>query len=648
MNYPLWDLPASGLLIAIVAILHVFVSHFAVGGGLFLVLTEIKARRENDPELLDYLRRHSRFFILLTLVFGAITGVGIWFTIALVHPAATSTLINAFVWGWAIEWTFFLTEIAAAIVYYYGWDKLTPKQHLTVGWIYFGAAWLSLVVINGILTFMLTPGTWVGNREFWAGFFNPTYWPALFVRTFGAIGIAGIYALFTAAWLASPELKRKLSRYAAIGWVLPMAIGLPLSLIWYFAAASGAGVPVGEIFGVASSSPAAIVSAIFNTAATKGYPVAQLALRVAAGSITLMVLMTFALFFFRRERFGRVATGILMIAGLLSIGGAEWVREDLRKPWVIGSYMFVNGIRMPAPAGSTAAMRTAHDPIGVSEVMERGVLAQALWTKLPPTVVNNAEWEREDEVAAGREVYRLLCSNCHTSDGYLAIRPLLTGRSSGAIEGMLDRLAVPHAQAVENATWTTPGVQLVTWRERRMPPFTGSDRERRALAVYLATLGGGKIDAPLLDAAAGESLFESSCAACHSAESDWPIASRIANRSEDELHAILGELPQRNEMMPPFEGTEAERHELARYLATLAGGKSSTSGEEIFEDSCAMCHSSDAEWPIETRIAGWTEAQLYGALAELPQRNETMPPFEGSDEERRALALYLHGLTTGR
>jgi len=123
MNYPVWDIPAGGLLIATIAILHVFVSHFAVGGGLFLVLVERRARRDGDDALLGYVRQHSRFFILLTLVFGAITGVGIWFTIGLVNPAATSSLINTFVWGWAIEWTFFVTEIAAAMVYYYGWDR---------------------------------------------------------------------------------------------------------------------------------------------------------------------------------------------------------------------------------------------------------------------------------------------------------------------------------------------------------------------------------------------------------------------------------------------------------------------------------------------------------------------------------------------
>jgi hypothetical protein len=47
MNYPVWELQAAGggLLIALVAVIHVYIAHFAVGGGLLLVLTEIKARR---------------------------------------------------------------------------------------------------------------------------------------------------------------------------------------------------------------------------------------------------------------------------------------------------------------------------------------------------------------------------------------------------------------------------------------------------------------------------------------------------------------------------------------------------------------------------------------------------------------------------
>jgi len=55
-NYPVWDVAfGAGLLIALVAILHVFVSHFAAGGGLFLVLTERRARRKSDAAMLGWL-----------------------------------------------------------------------------------------------------------------------------------------------------------------------------------------------------------------------------------------------------------------------------------------------------------------------------------------------------------------------------------------------------------------------------------------------------------------------------------------------------------------------------------------------------------------------------------------------------------------
>ena len=95
MEYPIWEpFVANSLIIAVVAVIHVFVSHFAIGGGLYLVLAEKWARRLNDKEHLAYVQRHSKFFLLLTIVFGAVTGVGIWITIGLIHPVGTKWLIN--------------------------------------------------------------------------------------------------------------------------------------------------------------------------------------------------------------------------------------------------------------------------------------------------------------------------------------------------------------------------------------------------------------------------------------------------------------------------------------------------------------------------------------------------------------------------
>ncbi len=571
MNYPIWQIPASGLLIAFIAVVHVFVAHFAVGGGLFLALTEGKARRENDPALLDYVRRHSRFFVLLSLVFGAVTGVGIWFTIGLVNPAATATLINAFVWGWAIEWTFFGTEIVAAIVYLYGWDRLNPKQHMTVAWIYFTSAYLSLVVINGILSFMLTPGRWLATREFWDGFFNPTYWPSLAVRTLGSIGLAGVYALFTTSWITSDELQKKVKRYAAIGWVLPVAIGLPFALAWFFHAAQHAGVPAAQTLGAASISLRDLIASL-GGAKTAGQPMAQRALTVAFSAAAASIVLALLTLGIRQKALLRTLTAVILMAGLFAVGGAEWVREDLRKPFVIGSHMFVNGVRLPPPQGSIAAQRLSADAFQIDEIDRAGVLASTHWaprltedTNAPPSV--------KHEIEVGRQVFVLTCSQCHTVNGYLAIRPLVAGKTSVALERTLDGLAVPRDAAGRPATWSTPGLTVATWRERRMPPFVGTAEEKHGLAVYLASIGGGAIIENAQTGVTGRAAFETHCSVCHGEGSGLPLDVRVAGKSEQEIYNMIGRLPQLNPAMPDFAGTEPERHALAAYLAKLGAAK---------------------------------------------------------------------------
>ena len=231
MNYPVWDVSfGAGILVAIVSITHVFVSHFAVGGGLFLVLTEKKAYRENNMDLLDWLKTHTKFFVLLTVVFGAVSGVGIWFVISLTSPSGTSTLIHAYVWAWALEWVFFFLEITASLLYLYGWETLDRKTHVWFGWVYFLCAFASMVIINGIITFMLTSGSWVENHEFWAGFFNPTYFPSLFIRFAFSLALAGIYALITASLQKDIALKGKLVKWGA-SWIVPAFIVLPFIAI---------------------------------------------------------------------------------------------------------------------------------------------------------------------------------------------------------------------------------------------------------------------------------------------------------------------------------------------------------------------------------------------------------------------------------
>jgi mono/diheme cytochrome c family protein/cytochrome bd-type quinol oxidase subunit 1 len=570
MNYPIWGLPAPGLLIAVVAIVHVFISHFAVGGGLFLVLAEKKARREGDSDLLAFLRGLSRVFILLTLVLGAISGVGIWFTIALVHPQATSALVTAFVWAWAIEWTLFATEIAAAMVYYYGWDRLEPRVHVGVGWIYFASAWASLAVVAGILSFMLTSGGWVRTLRFADGFFNPAYLPVVALRTSVAIGLAGLYVLFAASFLEDAELKARVARWAATRWIAPAAVLVPATLLWHLAAASGAGVAVAETLGAKSAWPLDLLAAFVRPEAA-GHPIVRAAARVTVAGAAVLILGALALAAFRARRYGRLEAALLMLLGLVSMGGAEWVREGLRKPWIIDRYMFVNGVRLP---------RAAPDPFAVEALRRKGVLATARFATVPagyrpgdPAFAALAPAARAAlEAEAGREVFRLECSVCHTQEGHLGIRRLARGRGVAALTVVLDALARPVGTDGQPASWADPQVRLATWLGRRMPPFAGTEAEKRALAIHLARLGGephaGVTEAP--PEGAGRRAFEQHCSPCHGPEAAWPIADRLRGRSASDFYDLIGRLPQVREEMPPFSGSEEERRALAQYLGGLA------------------------------------------------------------------------------
>jgi mono/diheme cytochrome c family protein len=424
VNFPVWDLPllGGGVLIGIVAILHVFVAHFAVGGGLFLVWTERRAYRNEDGALLAYVKRHTGFFVLVVLVFGAVSGAGIWWTIGVVHPTATSTLIHTFVWAWAIEWVFFLVEIVAAFVYYYGWDRLDRRTHLAVGWIYFGAAWLSLAVINGILTFMLTPGRWIETGRFADAFFNPTMLPSLLVRTAVAIALAGLYALLTAAVIDAPGLKATTTRYAA-RWVLAGCAVLPFAGLWYVAR----------------------IPPLARDISMGGAPAVTIFAALSVLLSVLIVLLTYFGPYRRPQESGVVLAAAIVALGLAVTGVTEWVREAVRKPYVIYGYMYSNAIRV------ADADRLRRD----------GVLATAKWVTAGRLV--DADPDR-----AGYEIFRTECRSCHTIDGYNGIRVLVKGWREDFIDYQLQ-----HLNELKGF----------------MPPFLGTEAERTALARWLAQLG---------------------------------------------------------------------------------------------------------------------------------------------------------------
>jgi len=457
VHYPWWYVPYSTapMLIALVAVVHVLVSHYAVGGGLFLAMETGYAYRKQNRDYLAYLRRHARFFVLLTVVFGAITGVGIWWTIGLASPLATEALIRTFVFGWAMEWAFFVVEITSAFIFFYYWGRLPPRTHVRIGWIYGAAAWISLVLITGITAFMLNPGAWPHKGGFWVAFFNPQFVPQVVARSGGALLLSSLYVYLHASLVIREErLREMISRRS----IRPSLLGIVLG------AAGGAG-------WYAMLPPSA--RAVMPTAAV---------LNVLIVLMAAMAVVIFAALYFGPHRnpswLSPGFAAMMLIFGFGAVATGEFIREAVRKPYVVYNVVLGNQIL----------------PEEIPRLRQSGALAGGTWTRAlvddrHPGLIRDGRLDAErlarlahrDRLALGETLFQYQCNDCHAArDGYAAVAPLVRGRSPRMIQEMILRFEKTHFY---------------------MPPWSGTADEAGLLAEYLSAIAppnprGMRLDGP--------------------------------------------------------------------------------------------------------------------------------------------------------
>ncbi|MBI2190748.1 MAG: cytochrome ubiquinol oxidase subunit I [Planctomycetes bacterium] len=441
MSFPVWQVsPAlnGSVLIGVVAVFHVFIALLAVGAGIFLPVTEYIARKQGRQDLLEFLRYHTRFFVVLTSVFGAVSGIGIWFTISLVHPAATTALIHKFVFAWGMEYAIFLVEITSLIFYYYGWEKMDASVHQKIGWIYAGSAFGSLFFINGILTYMLTPGqaamTTVTDASFFQSFFNPGYGPSLIMRLLVALSLAGLFALFVAAKLPhESDLRTWLLRYSA-QWLLPSYVLLGIGGLWY-------------LWTVPQESLQALTSGIASAGVGNLSVMTRVVMLVGLFTVSISLMVFFGPYLNPTE-FSRWKAGGLLLSALFVTGAGEWAREMLRKPYVIRDFMYVNGVLAATEKGFGPALEDA--------------------SAYRQSFLSGGGWDAGQD--AGAAMFKNQCLACHTLTSYRSLREYLAGRDEAAIHSFLQMLQMGKENPYR----------------RIMPPLIGTPEEVKALAHFLS------------------------------------------------------------------------------------------------------------------------------------------------------------------
>lgn len=360
-----------GLVIGAVGIVHVFVAQFAVGaGGLLLWLERLAGR--GDGLARRFLDGFFVFLVLVSFVFGALSGVGMWLTAVQVSAPTIGAMVREFHWIWAAEWCFFLLEVVAGYLFYRYRQRLTHGTRVGLLALYAVASWTSLFLINGILSWQLTPGAWLTTASVWHGFFNPSFWPSLVYRTLVAWTLAALAAIFVinVAPSFTAADRRALQRRVA-PFFAPMAV-MPLVGLWFLSA-------------IPDDSRGWLLG---------GSVAMTMLLTIAVGASTLLGLYAVVGIAWRGLAIERATGALLLALAFAATAAGEFVREGVRKPFTIRNVLYSNAIA----------------PDDVARLRRDGCVTGDPYPLRGPALPT-------PQLDVGARVFRRLCAVCHTLDG---------------------------------------------------------------------------------------------------------------------------------------------------------------------------------------------------------------------------------------
>lgn len=228
---------------------------------------------------------------------------------------------------------------------------------------------------------------------------------------------------------------------------------------------------------------------------------------------------------------------LVALVALGAMGSFEFVRESIRKPYVIGNYLYANSLYATPMAGDGG--------FSVEKIDDVGILKSAKW-------LSNRELTKENQVAVGREVFRVECESCHTTDSYRGLQKYIARRQwdENRIQAMLASLDLMHN-----------GV---------MAPFAGTDSERGALAAFLSTIQPVTASSP--PAVDGKGVFERNCSMCHRVRADDALFARLP-RDLQVASSALKDLPDLFIRMPDLKLSDEERTALVEWVNTRRGAQ---------------------------------------------------------------------------
>jgi mono/diheme cytochrome c family protein len=228
----------------------------------------------------------------------------------------------------------------------------------------------------------------------------------------------------------------------------------------------------------------------------------------------LFVLTLLGTILFPRKA-GYISGAILLLVALIGLGGFEWYREAVRKPYIIHGYLYSNNVTVPE-----AENLPAEEPL--------------------PIALSTGH--------RGYDIFLNTCRSCHSMSGYMSLSDKLAGLDEEHIANIIPRL---H------------------YFLGKMPPFPGNEDDAAELTAYLAERADPDpltAHVSMSEEQKAEIVFHRRCGVCHNMTGYRPVAEVFQGLDYEEALETFEFLGDMADGMPPYTGDEEESRLLYNHL----------------------------------------------------------------------------------
>ncbi len=262
--------------------------------------------------------------------------------------------------------------------------------------------------------------------------------------------------LVNLCWHYTQQQRHEVTTYAG-RFFLPYALLLPAG-IWFFIACP----------------------ALARHYLTGGSVIMILFLAMCVGSLALIGLFGYWAVVINKRSVNLETSVLLLILAMAALGGGEFVREGIRKPYLIYGHVYSNGF-MPAqiPDIDQMLLDMGRDDATVLKLSpwsvqpnDNGMSDQEFYAQ-DLGMLGSGRNDYPDQIIKGNWIYDQQCLRCHSLVGYNSMSHLVSGWGSKTIGEVNTKL-----NEIKPA----------------MPPFIGTIRDRNCLNMYVHSLSGDCTD----------------------------------------------------------------------------------------------------------------------------------------------------------